>query len=433
MVSTVCSRSRSGRMVRVSVLALLVTACATPNRANIPPSVAANLSHAVRAQTFAEYRASTVSHLRTQRTFQSVDVAAEVEWNAPGEWTPAEAAEPGQPRKGILLIHGLGDSPWTFVDIAAELSKRGYLVRTILLPGHGTRPEDVMYVTADDWRQVVRQQADAMRRDVDTLYLGGFSTGANLALEYAYDHADVAGLVLFSPGFKSLSLDWLAPALAGIRPWLIRPGPEQSLQTSVRYLMVPTNGFAQFYYTSRNARRLLAARPYDKPVFMAVAQHDSVLNTGYLLETFERRFTHPGSRLIWYGSLPQRSAQTRSSRVIARPDRLPEWRISQFSHMALPFAPSNPLYGAHGASPLCFNGQGGDRTRACEAGAPVWYSDWGHHEKGKVHARLTFNPYFTWQAGVIAAVLDGEVPASEPAAFQNTIGSETGGKPDETQ
>ena len=141
-------------------------------------------------------------------------MAAEVEWNAPGEWTPAEAAEPGQPRKGILLIHGLGDSPWTFVDIAAELSKRGYLVRTVLLPGHGTRPEDVMYVTADDWRQVVRQQADAMRRDVDTLYLGGFSTGANLALEYAYDHADVAGLVLFSPGFKSLSLDWLAPALA---------------------------------------------------------------------------------------------------------------------------------------------------------------------------------------------------------------------------
>jgi hypothetical protein len=41
----------------------------------------------------------------------------------------------------------------------------------------------------------------------------------------------------------------------------------------------------------------------------------------------------------------------------------------------------------------------------CLAGEPVWYSDWGHREPGKVFARLTFNPYFEWQSGVMLQVL----------------------------
>ena len=41
----------------------------------------------------------------------------------------------------------------------------------------------------------------------------------------------------------------------------------------------------------------------------------------------------------------------------------------------------------------------------CLNGEPVWYSDWGHREPGKVFARLTFNPYFEWQSGVMMEVL----------------------------
>lgn len=41
---------------------------------------------------------------------------------------------------GILLVHGLGDSPWSFSDIAQSLAANGILVRTVLLPGCGTQP-----------------------------------------------------------------------------------------------------------------------------------------------------------------------------------------------------------------------------------------------------------------------------------------------------
>lgn len=79
------------------------------------------------------------------------------------------------------------------------------------------------------------------------IVLGGFSTGANLVLEHAYRNADIAGLLLFSPAFKSDSTyDWLTPWLGWARPWLREPDGVRPMQNPVRYMMVPTNGFAQF-------------------------------------------------------------------------------------------------------------------------------------------------------------------------------------------
>lgn len=353
---------------------------------------------------FADYQRATYAQLLAGRKFQTDEPQSELTWNSPQEWRPDGFDTDKKPAKGILLVHGLGDSPWSFNDVAQQLAMQGFLVRTVLLPGHGTRPEDLLDVTVEQWRQVVQTQAAALQRDVQQVYLGGFSTGANLVLEYAYASPDIAGLVLFSPGFRSSSsLDWLAPLVAWLRPWLLSPDGRMPMQNSVRYVMTPTNGFAQFYRSSRAAQELLRLRPYEKPVFMVVSQHDSVLDTNYLLDVFQRRFIHPASRMVWYGEPP--AGLTDTSRVMVRADRLPELRISQFSHMGVLFSPSNPLYGAEGSLRFCWNGQDEQAMQACQQGTPVWYSDWGYREDDKVHARLTFNPYFDWQASVMADVL----------------------------
>lgn len=380
--------------VAVGLACLLASCTAVPG--DIPTNASAS---------FAEYQRTAYAQLRERRLFQTQDHDAELAWNAPSEWRPVVAGTGAPASKGILLIHGLGDSPWSFHDLAHELVAQGFLVRTVLLPGHGTRPDDLVNVTLEQWRQVVQGQVAAMQRDVaGPIYLGGFSTGANLALEVAYDRPDIAGLVLFSPGFRSsVPLGWLAPLVARIRPWIVTPGHLVPVQNEVRYLATPTNGFAQFYRSARVAQRLLRERTYDKPVFMAVAQHDSVLDTAYLLDVFQRRFTNPDSRLVWYGTSPAGLAD--HARVLVREDKLPQERISQFSHMGLLFSPSNPLYGAQGSVRICLNGFDKDAMHACEQGAPVWYSDWGYQEEGKIHARLTFNPYYDWQASVMAAVL----------------------------
>lgn len=350
-------------------------------------------------KSFEAYRLDTLQWLRDHRNFQGTDREAELSWNAPQEWRPA-----GTPKRGIILVHGLGDSPWSFHDLGSALAARGFLVRTVLLPGHGTQPSDMLQVRMEDWRRVVDEQAAILRAQVGEIYLGGFSTGANLVLDYAYQHDDVAGLLLFSPAFQSsMTYDWLTPLISWARPWLLAPDASRPQQSLVRYMTVPTNGFAQFYRSSRVARQDLEHRTYDKPVFIAVAAHDSVLDTNYVLETFQQRFSNPHSRLAWYGTLPESAWDTQ--RVKARTDYLPELRISQFSHMGLLFSPDNALYGEQGSLRFCWNGQTEDATRACEQGSEVWYSDWGYREAGKMHARLTFNPYFNWQLGVIDEVL----------------------------
>lgn len=348
---------------------------------------------------FSSYRQQTLQLLQNHRAFQTGNREAELAWNAPQEWRPT-----GTPKAGVLLVHGLGDSPWSFHDIGRTLADQGYIVRTVLLPGHGTRPEDMLEVTLEQWQHVVREQAAQLTGEVPKVYLGGFSTGANLVLDYAYEHEDIAGLLLFSPAFRSDSTYvWLTPWISWARPWLAAPNDGvRPMQTPVRYLNVPTNGFAQFHLSSVLARKRLVEKPYAKPVFVALTEHDSVLDTDFVLSSFNERFTHPASRLVWYGNTPA----TQSSRVLVREDYLPEQHISQFSHMGLLFSPDNPLYGPQGSQRICWNGQEQPDMARCVAGEPVWYSDWGYRAAGKVHARLTFNPYYQWQVQVMLSVME---------------------------
>lgn len=360
--------------------------------------------------SFADYRAQTLQWLRQHRQFQGMDHGAELEWNAPAEWRPKQPAS-----RAILLVHGLGDSPWSFSDLGPSLAQQGFLVRTVLLPGHGSKPADLLETRIDDWRQLLREQAALLRKEVPHLYLGGFSTGANLVLDYAYEHPEVEGLLLFSPAFKSDShYDWLPSLIAWAKPWLRAPGPDRPAQTPLRYLNVPTNAFAQFYRSSVAVRAKLNSRHYDKPVLIVTAQHDSVLDTAHIWKAFRQRFSHPASRLVWYGT-----PLADEPRVLTRNDALPERRISQFSHMGVLFSPHNPLYGENGTQRICWNGQKSQGLRGCESGETVWYSDWGYREAGKYHARLTYNPYFDWQNEIIADVLNGDATPHNNQAFRS--------------
>lgn len=252
---------------------------------------------------------------------------------------------------------------------------------------------------------MVQEQAAILARDAGKLYIGGFSTGGNLALEYAMTHPDVQGVALFSPAIKSSTrYDFLAPFAALFRDWLRPPGKVFPQQIATRYLRVPTNGFAQFYHTSAAVQRLLNEQTWNRPVVMVLAEHDSVLDTGWIVDNFDKRFTHPASRVIWYGS-PRREVAG-VSRVLVKPDFMPEARISQFSHMSVLFAPDNPYYGREGKEIICANGQEEAEAQRCLKGETVWYSDWGYREEGKVHARLTWNPWFFWQEGVVSEVLN---------------------------
>lgn len=393
------TRMFSGATASV-IVALLAALASLAGCAGQPPAPVVPIY-----SSFEDYRRDTVQRLASRHMAHGHAGELAATLNAPQEWRP-----PGPLRGGVLLVHGLGDSPWSFHDLGPALARQGFHVRTVLLPGHGTVPEDMLAVTLEDWQQVVAEQAALLAREAAPVLLGGFSTGANLALDHAHAHPGVAGLLLFSPAFRSsVPLGWVSPWLRHVKPWLIEPAPGQETLL-VRYANVPTNGFAQYHRSSRLVQRHLQAARFDKPVLMVLAAADSVVDTDHAVKTFRSRFTHPASRLLWYGRAPDAAADDR--RVMTLPDVLPEWRISQFSHKGVLFAPDNPLYGHRGRLRLCRNSRDDQATRACEQSDQVWFSEWGYREAGKVHARLTFNPYFEWQVRQMADVLDAA--AGEP-------------------
>jgi alpha-beta hydrolase superfamily lysophospholipase len=95
-----------------------------------------------------------------------------------------------QPAGHALLVHGLTDSPYSMRAMAQSLHARGFDVTVVRLPGHGTLPSMMMQMSLRDWTAAVRLAARdvAARTPPDKpFYVGGYSSGGTLAMQYALD------------------------------------------------------------------------------------------------------------------------------------------------------------------------------------------------------------------------------------------------------
>ncbi len=95
-----------------------------------------------------------------------------------------------QPQGHALLIHGLTDSPYSMKALAQSLHARGFEVTVLRLPGHGTLPSMMAEMSTRDWSAAVRIAArDVASRTLahQPFYIGGYSSGGTLALQYALD------------------------------------------------------------------------------------------------------------------------------------------------------------------------------------------------------------------------------------------------------
>lgn len=130
--------------------------------------------------SFEEYVEQTRDWVAEHRVFITDDHETELARNIPFELGRTNQNNHTAER-GILFVHGLGASPWYFHDIASEMAQNGWLARSMLLPGHGTRPADLGIPDYDDWTEAVAHQVALLEREVDEVWLGGFSTGETLS------------------------------------------------------------------------------------------------------------------------------------------------------------------------------------------------------------------------------------------------------------
>ena len=104
---------------------------------------------------------------------------------------------------GVLLCHGFTGSPQSLRPWAEYLAKHGLTVSLPLLPGHGTRWEDMQITGWQDWYAEVDRELRALRDRCAQVFVFGLSMGGALALRLAARHGEaVSGLVVVNPGNK---------------------------------------------------------------------------------------------------------------------------------------------------------------------------------------------------------------------------------------
>ena len=125
----------------------------------------------------------------------------------PVNWNRSFVLDNEQPTVGVLLLHGLSDSPYSMRTLGQRLQKSGAWVLGLRIPGHGTAPSGLINTSWQDMAAAVELAARHVKNTVGEkpFYVVGYSNGGALAVEYTLSSLDdnnlprPNGVVLLSP------------------------------------------------------------------------------------------------------------------------------------------------------------------------------------------------------------------------------------------
>jgi len=325
-------------------------------------------------------------------------------WNHSFELGPEDALG------GVLLLHGMSDSPYSLRALGESLAGRGYRVLGLRMPGHGTIPSGLRTVTWEDMAAATRLGVRHLAESLGDkpIHLMGYSTGGALALDYTLNA--LKGMAVPTPA----SLVLVSPAigitpLAALTPWFDRlarlPGLDQLAWTAnlpefdpFNYNSFSVNASVQVHRMTRSAaawvRAMAAEGPIQSfpPTLILLTAVDATVSPDAVADQLLKHLASDGHELILYdinrfalkaplivadpGPLTRRliddatlpfavtlitNASPDSRQVVARrkpafsgnftasePLNLawPDDTIS-LSHVDLPFPPDDPLYGLY--------------------------------------------------------------------------------------
>jgi len=111
----------------------------------------------------------------------------------PTNWNRSFELIPANPKGGVLMIHGLTDSPYSMRHLARIFEEQGYYVLALRMPGHGTIPSGLLTATWKDWMATTYLGARHVREKVGKdlpFFMVGYSNGGALAVKYIMESLD---------------------------------------------------------------------------------------------------------------------------------------------------------------------------------------------------------------------------------------------------
>jgi len=121
---------------------------------------------------------------------------------------------------GVLLLHGLTATTAEVRPLAKCLLNEGYTVSGILIPGHGTTPENLSQTHRRDWIKASLEAYNEIKRECSSVIVGGESAGALLALRLASDNPEIKGLLLYAPAMRLAASFFKIVLLVMVSPFL---------------------------------------------------------------------------------------------------------------------------------------------------------------------------------------------------------------------
>ena len=333
--------------------------------------------------------------------------------------------KPGRQQRKILLLHGLYDSPYIMHDLEDYFVQQCFHTRAILLPGHGTRPGNLRGIHYQHWVKAVDTAITQFNREVEgDLYLGGFSTGAALALNKAIEQpGQVKGLFLFAPALKVV--DGMARLLRAFgKIWV--PYQKREDGDLIRYESLTMDSVIAVGKLADKVRKLLlqGERKIDIPVLLVIAENDITIKAKTAIKLYRQGHFGDQSEMLIYTPLKQDGQCVKqispgdSSATPKQPTLVGScfihqqngrrYKIADYSHMSLILNSTDDHYGLEGNYQYCthyfHHPEGNQRCKRLVSTSdqlcfgernPIGarrYSDFG--KRCKVVRRLTSNPQF---------------------------------------
>lgn len=360
---------------------------------------------------FSDYIAKSRAIIESRRSDLQSATPAEadkiINANSPFELYPANPIVSGSKLKyGALLIHGLFDSPFSMRDIGTSLQAQGILSRAILLPGHGTKPQDLLQISYHDWIQATRYGVESLRKEVEQVFLVGYSTGATLSVYHALQDSQIAGIILLSPAIKIKAPIDIMVAWHNLLKLMTKNNEWLQIDEEVdyaKYKSIPFNPVKQLAKLTDTINELQQHHSLLAPIYMVASREDETISSHAAIDFFTS-FHSDDSKLLLYTSHDHRYPD---ARIVTRLTHYPDLHISHFSHVSIPFSPTNPHYG-----------QEGDYIRAShpQSGSVVYGAYNDIEEKflnllASMHiikyrrAELTYNPDFEYMTNEIISFI----------------------------
>jgi alpha-beta hydrolase superfamily lysophospholipase len=234
-------------------------------------------------------------------------------------WNRTYILNADKPIGGVLLLHGLSDSPYSLRALGQRLHAEGYTVIWLRIPGHGTCPAALANVSSEDWLAAVKVAMRGLRDqlpDGAPLILGGYSNGGALSVLYTLSAIDDVTLpkpkaiILFAP---MIGINPMASITRLYHMVALVSGNQKAQWSGIsaeidpfRYSSWPMNASVQAWLVTQAVERQLfklqkSRRMHEMPPVLAMQSIvDSTVIVPKLITTLFDRLSSASSELFLF-------------------------------------------------------------------------------------------------------------------------------------